>query len=110
MKAELSPRARGQLFEILEYLARERRSLAVNFLADFGNALNLLADFSYAGAISDPPVRKLRLRRFRYEVFYRVQGDVVQVAGLVHMSRGPGYWRGRVEEVAPDYAVVPRAA
>ncbi len=110
MTVEFSPRARGDLFSALNYLALERRGLAVDFLADVEHAVKLLADFPYAGVATDPPLRKLRLRRFRYDMFYRVQGDLVQVAGLVHMSRRPTYWRNHVDEPAPVYGLPSKAA
>ena len=41
--------------------------------------------------------RRALLRRYPYAMFYRVQGDVVQVLACLHTRRDPHRWRARFE-------------
>jgi plasmid stabilization system protein ParE len=40
------------------------------------------------------PVRRARLRRFPYAVFYRPDRTRIEVLRVVHTARSPGTWRG----------------
>ena len=40
-------------------------------------------------------MRRFRLSRFPYIVFYLELDDTIWVAAVAHTSRRPGYWRDR---------------
>ena len=39
--------------------------------------------------------RRLLLRRFPYEVVYKMYPEVVLIVAVAHCKRNPGYWRRR---------------
>ena len=41
-------------------------------------------------------VRTFRLRTFRYNVVYVIDGDEIVIVAVAHHRRRPGYWRGRL--------------
>jgi len=41
-------------------------------------------------------VRRFIVERFPYRIFYQVRKNEVVIVAIMHTSRGPGYWRGRV--------------
>lgn len=43
----------------------------------------------------DPPYRKLKTRRFSYQLIYEVGDSEIRVIAVMHQSRAPGYWRSR---------------
>jgi hypothetical protein len=43
-----------------------------------------------------PVVRRVRLRRFPYGLFYRVRPDALVVLACFHARRGPRRWQERV--------------
>ena len=47
----------------------------------------------YAPTIKN--VRRAKLRRFPYVVFYRILADRIEVIGVLHGSRDPGIWQDR---------------
>ena len=50
--------------------------------------------------IEEPQIRRYLLSRFPYSVYYRWEADHNRVAiyAIMHTSRRPGYWRGRLDE------------
>lgn len=41
-------------------------------------------------------IRKCRMNRFPYPVFYRQTTSAIQIIAVAHGSRRPGYWKDRV--------------
>lgn len=41
-------------------------------------------------------VRRGKLRRFPYLIYYRIQTDQIEVVAVLHGSRHPNVWRDRV--------------
>jgi plasmid stabilization system protein ParE len=54
-------------------------------------------------------LREFLLDRFPYRLIYSIEENDIMIVALAHQHRRLGYWRGRVEELVPAYAV-PRAA
>lgn len=40
-------------------------------------------------------LRKARFEVFPYVLVFRIRGDEIQVAAMMHTSRKPGYWENR---------------
>lgn len=43
----------------------------------------------------DPMTRRVLLRRFPYQIVYRLKPDDVVVVAVAHLKRRPGYWKNR---------------
>ncbi len=54
-------------------------------------------------------LREFLLDRFPYRLIYSIDANDIVIVALAHQHRRSGYWRGRVEESTPAYAI-PRAA
>jgi len=50
-------------------------------------------------------LREFLLNRFPYRLVYSIDADDIIIVALAHQHRRSGYWRGRVEEPAPAYAI-----
>lgn len=48
----------------------------------------------YAVAVEN--TRRGKLHRFPYLVYYRVLSDLIEVMGVLHVSRDPRVWQERV--------------
>ena len=111
MKVDLSPRARVELGEILEYYAAQQSGLDVEFLTEFEFSSRQLGQFPEIGSAAGGLMtsvrrsRRLIMRRFPYLLIYTLALDSVTIVAIAHQSRRPGSWRNRVEEAAPTYAV-----
>jgi toxin ParE1/3/4 len=38
----------------------------------------------------------LLIKRFPYQLIYRVEADTITVYAVAHLKRKPGYWRDRL--------------
>jgi plasmid stabilization system protein ParE len=66
---------------------------------DFLDAFEVVLDALCANPLQYPEVyqsvRRAILRRFPYEVFYMVDGQVVSILAVMHSRRNPESWQGR---------------
>lgn len=100
-RADLHPEALDELIAAAEWLDSEGGGLGEAFLQAVDERIARIELFPYLSrrvnlvGIPDD-VRQCVIRRYRYLLIYRVQGDQIQVIAVAHMRRKPGYWRGRL--------------
>lgn len=84
-----SYRARADLLDALEYLAKQSADAAAAFLADVETAAQTLQEFPNRGTrvreIADAPLRQLFVGRYR--LVYRVEPGAVGIVRLIHGSQ-----------------------
>ena len=89
-----TPVAEAQIASIDDWWRAHRPAAPGLFLAEFQEAVGILADLPFAGArypLSPiAGVRRLLLTQSRYHVYYVVLIDVVIVLAVWHASRGEG--------------------
>ncbi len=77
------------------YNAQERPGLVEAFFAEVERVLNLLAAKPMAGTVALGEIRQWRLRRFPYNMVYRIRDDHIRVLAIAAHKRRPAYWLGR---------------
>jgi plasmid stabilization system protein ParE len=72
--------------------------LGVELVAAVDRAFEEIQDapLSHAPWRADRPYRRKVLTRFPYVVFFRVEGDAIEIISITHAKRRPGYWLHRV--------------
>ena len=91
MRIRWSERARAQVREIFEYIARDRPAAADRILEGLVERTNLVAEFPEQGAAWGDP-RRSDLRSIVYESYrlvYRIGGDEVAVLSVRHTRMRP---------------------
>jgi toxin ParE1/3/4 len=87
--------ARNSLDEVIEYIAQDSQSRAIEVLEEALRAGASLATFSERGRIvpelNDPAVRELFV--YRYRLLYQVGDDRVLIVGFLHGARDFATWR-----------------
>jgi toxin ParE1/3/4 len=87
--------ARNSLDEVIEYIAQDSQSRAIEVLEEALRAGASLATFSERGRIvpelNDPAVRELFV--YRYRLLYEVGDDRVLIVGFLHGARDFATWR-----------------
>ena len=90
MKVVYAERARRDIADIYDSIARHNPAAAQRVENTIRALCQGLADFPYAAAATDEPgVRRIPLVRFPYTIFYRVDSTrrVVEIARVLHGAR-----------------------
>jgi len=73
----------------------QRDGLGDAFVLALESAVRLVVEFPEAFPEIAARHRRALLRRFPFALYYRVEGDVVEVLACLHQSVSPGTWRSR---------------
>ena len=78
-----------------QWYENEQDGLGLEFLDELRATYDRIADgpFKYQDLRSE--IRRALLRRFPYAVYFAVEGDVVVVLAVLHVSRDPAEWQRR---------------
>ena len=100
-KVQFEPGAQIDYIGALEYYETEANSpeLADRFDAAIQKAASAISVAPRLWRITEgPDVRRYVIQRFPYVVYYRYElaAQLVIVYAIVHTSRQPDYWRGRI--------------
>ena len=93
MKVSFTAQAEEELVVTAGFYAKEV-SAAVGgaFVDEVERACRLLQENPSMGREWQMRTRRLVLRRFPFNLIYRVVGDEVQIIAVAHQRRKPGYW------------------
>ena len=81
----------GQYYTEIDSLLGHRFSVEIEWL------LSNICNAPQRYPMYDAPIRRHFSTVFPYAILYVDRPDDVLVVAVMHMSRDPGYWRGRVE-------------
>jgi plasmid stabilization system protein ParE len=96
MRADLLPEAEADLESAFLYYQSQRHGLGVEMLEEFRSGIEQILRHPGAWAPLDETYRRYRLHRFPYGIVYRIaSSEVILVVAIMHLSRKPGFWRGR---------------
>jgi len=110
MRLRISASARRELKAAKDFYERQRHGLGDAFLLEAQRAAALLIENPLIGTRVRDNRRVLVLKRFPYRLVYSLDDLGVIIIAAAHQKRRPDYWRGRVEELTPRYAVPPQVA
>ncbi|MDJ0927895.1 MAG: type II toxin-antitoxin system RelE/ParE family toxin [Gammaproteobacteria bacterium] len=104
--------ASEEFLRVVRYYAREDRRLSARLIEELHRTASLLVDNPKLGRRVSDDFRQIPLRRFPYFVIYRIQerNQMIRLVAFVDQRQQPGAWRLRVEEPAPAYVAIRRAA
>lgn len=77
------------------YLEKRRSGLGASFLDHLESTFEVVLEAPHTNPVLEADVRRRRVPRFSYDVYYRVLEDHVRILAIHHHSRGSDYWRGR---------------
>ncbi|MBI3448450.1 MAG: type II toxin-antitoxin system RelE/ParE family toxin [Acidobacteria bacterium] len=74
-----------------------RRGLGAEFLDATADTVRLIQRQPEAGspAFKDPRTRRTLIRRFPYQLVYRLGEVEIVILAVAHLKRRPGYWKHR---------------
>jgi toxin ParE1/3/4 len=91
----LRPAAVADIHAASKYYEEVRPGLGEELADDLDHLFTRLLAFPLSARIvaGYEPVRRARLRRFPYQVFYRPDDDRTDILRIVHTARSPETWR-----------------
>lgn len=93
MKVIIDPAAIIELNEAAAwYRTQGSRKIAKDLADEFKRVVALLAENPEAGPVWIGEARRFVMRRFPFNVVYRLYPDQLVIIAVAHQRRRPGYW------------------
>jgi|SRR5699024_9585830 len=95
---EFGDDAEIEFYNIIDRYKKFDRSLSTNFVQEFTRTVRRLLDFPKVGSPYLHGTKRIILQRFPYSIVYKIYREkVIVVYAVMHMSRKPDYWKGRLK-------------
>lgn len=91
------PLAEADLREIYGDLSALDPKLASHFTDRLQEALEHLEAWPESGGRIWKEIRALRVRKFRYVVYYLLNDEILEVVAVLHGARNPRLWKSRAD-------------
>jgi len=90
-----TPAARAELIGAQDWYESEAPGLGRRFRAEIGAVVQRLTDNPRQFPVVHRDVRRAKVRKFPYTLFFRMEADAVMVIACFHSSRDPRRWQSR---------------
>ena len=90
------PEAQADLLQMRDWYEQQQSGLGEAFSVAIDEAINRLAAMPEMYPMVFRDVRRVKLRKFPYLIYYRVLLDRIEVIAVLHGSRDPKLWQERV--------------
>ena len=95
MRINYTPDAVSELLSISRYYEEKQLGLGSDFNEKLDSLIANCRDNPEMGRVIDGQVRYLVMKKFPYNIIYRLTPDEITIIAAAHQKRFPGYWRGR---------------
>lgn len=95
MPVVLRPESQEDLLRARDWYQRQRAGLGDEFIDAFDQFLGRIQNSPAMYAVAYKQVRRGKLRRFPYVVYYRVLDERIEIIAILHGSRDPRAWQSR---------------
>ncbi len=102
MKYIFHPEALSEYLGSVGYYAEINTNLGEAFVEEVEAAVERILSHPQAWPCIEANVRRCLLHRFPFGVYYCVEDEAIVIYALMHMSRRPDYWQGRMNDEAQD--------
>lgn len=98
MNYRFEPAAKEELFAAAEFYENRQAGLGNRFRLAIEEALSrVLRDpESFSSGVAE--TRTLPLKRFPFQIIYRIENGIVEIYAVAHHSRHPNYWTRRLPD------------
>lgn len=94
-KLYVSSPAEEDFAQSLQWYTERSVTAATDFEAEFDDALSEIAQAPQKYSKLDEQHYVFHLRRFPFQVIYRLTGEDIEVIAVAHASRSVDFWRDR---------------
>ncbi len=96
MKIRFLTPAKVEYLEAVNFYNLEKSGLGYEFAAEVDKTLSRMKQFPHGWQKISKNIRRCRLSRFPYSVFYSVHKDEIIVVAVSHSRREPQHWKKRI--------------
>lgn len=90
--------AEAELLDAVAYYNTQSEGLGYEFAAEVKRTIERIIQYPEAWFQLSKRTRRCRTSRFPYGVIYQVKNKTVIVVAVMHLSRHPQTWKGRVKD------------
>ncbi|MDZ7620497.1 MAG: type II toxin-antitoxin system RelE/ParE family toxin [Patescibacteria group bacterium] len=95
MQVTWHPEAESEVVEAAAFYNRRVPGLGADFLDSVDAAVARIVDDPSRFAGIEEDIRRCRVKRFPYCIYFRRLTDTIRILVVKHHSRAPAYWRSR---------------
>ena len=92
----LRPEAEEDLAVAFDWYEAQQSGLGEKFVAEIERVISRIAAQPLSGPVVHEDVRRLLPKRFPYAVLYVISEDHISIIAVLHQSRDPLTWQGRL--------------
>ena len=97
MTYRLHPEAEAEHLDTVAYYEARKAGLGARYLSEFEQVLKQVCASPHRYRIDrHPDIRRVRMERFPFTIFYRETKEGVEVLAVAHHRRRPTYWTARL--------------
>jgi plasmid stabilization system protein ParE len=97
LRVVLRPETEADLWQARDWYWQDNAELAAAFVDSFDAIIARIEAMPELYAVALKNIRRGKLRRFPYLIYYRVLSDRIEVIGVFHGSRDPRAWQERAD-------------
>lgn len=94
---KIRPIAEMELKDAAMWYEQQRPGLGMEFSAAFDQLINQIAESPKQFAVVYQNLRKAKLMRFPYALYYQLEPPVIDIVAVFHQHRDPRIWQQRVD-------------
>ncbi len=95
VRVEYVAEASRELDEAFDWYLEHSLAAAEAFLAEIDHGIRLIRRTPRLWPQFESRTRRYVLRKFPYSIIFREADDLIEVVGVAHQKRKPGYWSKR---------------
>jgi len=90
--------AEAELLDAVDYYNSQSEGLGYEFAAEVKRTIERIVQYPEAWVQLSKRTRRCRTNRFPYGVIYQVRSETLLIVAVMHLSRDPQTWRGRIKD------------
>jgi plasmid stabilization system protein ParE len=96
MRIIFTPAARAEILGAQDWYETQRTGLGIRFRAELQALADRMTENPYQFPVVLQDIHRARLRKFPYNLFFRIEKVSLLVIACFHGSRDPERWRERI--------------
>ncbi len=101
MKVGFAAAARSEFDEAVRYYENARPGLGEEFKHEVRRTIDRIVVAPHRNAKQWGKARVRKTKRFPYAIIYVPEAARIVIVAVMHGSRRPGYWKGRLKGLGP---------